>query len=876
MKMRFLYIFALLITVFAAPVKAGGNLPKLTDDKAVTRGVMPNGTSYYIVANPSCKGMADFALVQRTGKMTSGEISSASAAKDVLSSHPYIGGGISPQKFFSSNGVNPSADGFVKVDRNSTVYRFSNLLMSSKADVLDSALLVLVGMVDRLAQDAEPAVRTWYAPSDNAIIIAGDVDAKSVAQKLKTLSYMTPVSKSQTRQKYEWIPADSARYAVVQDPSLPLAEVMISWRAPRVPAKFAGTIQPYIQEMYLAQLGEIAVSRVKNRLSEESVPYASVVYRHFSSSDGDGDENFMLKAVAEGSSVEKVVSVMSETMSSLESEGPGKDEFERARRKYVRMVDRMSVRPVKSNSDYIDLCMRAFLYGAPLANDADVLNVYRSRSVAVDKEMQLLVEVADALLDSQKNLTVECRTPVSISSHDVESIFQEAWDRGKRIAPPASLAVSDTLVSVSGAPKVGVRSTKKDPMSGGTLWTFGNGFKVLYKKMDTAGQMYWSLGLGAGFGSIRNLDRGEGAFVGDCLWASRIAGMSAEDFRAWLDLRNIEMDVRTGLASTFLRGTVHKDNIRLMLRALAAVANEREPDPDAYAGYMKNESMRLVASMGTDQERKVVMDSLMCPDYSYSQIKSSGKLSEGLLDKADRFFDERFARMNDGVLVIVGDMDETELKKELMLQVGAFRTTKSAFYRPTVSYQPVSGWSTHTVDGNENSVFVTLSVPMPLTAENKMASTIAARVLEKSLSASIKATGMYVELISNTSINPQERFNVMISLKEASEDGFAEGVSHSGALEALRIMRSALRSLETTDVTDAVVKAYKEWLKNDVTYRMKSPLYWIDAITMRHIEGKDFTTDYKAKIDAVTTGKVREILTSLNNASKVEYIIRKK
>ena len=56
---------------------------------------------------------------------------------------------------------------------------------------------------------------------------------------------------------------------------------------------------------------------------------------------------------------------------------------------------------------------------------------------------------------------------------------------------------------------------------------------------------------------------------------------------------------------------------------------------------------------------------------------------------------------------------------------------------------------------------------------------------------------------------------------------------------------------------------------------MKSPQYWLNAISMRQIEGKDFTTDYKARVDAVTADKVKQILTSLNNASKVEYIIRK-
>lgn len=383
------------------------------------------------------------------------------------------------------------------------------------------------------------------------------------------------------------------------------------------------------------------------------------------------------------------------------------------------------------------------------------------------------------------------------------------------------------------------------------------------------------MGLGGGFGSIQDLERGEGAFVGDMLKLYRVAGMNGDDFWKFLELRNIDMNVRVGLAAVFLSGSVQTENFRVMLRSLAALANERTLDRDAVATYVKNENLRLVAQAGTIEDRKAAMDSLMCPDYKYSQIKSRGKLTERLADKADRFYEERFSAMNDGVLVLAGDIDETVLKKELLAMVGMFRTRKSAFYRPSVRYQPVSGWSTHTVDGNENSVYIALSVPMPLAAEDKMASEIAAMVLKRSLSSAIQKTGMSVDISSNTRIYPQERFNVMISLKEASADGFAEGVEHGGALEALRILRTTLRSLETTEVTDVVVKAYKEWLKNDITYRMKSPQYWVNAISMRQIEGKDFSTDYKARVDAVTRDKVKQIITSLNNASKVEYIIRK-
>ena len=872
-KMRVKHTFISLMCIFLASFISAADLPQLPKDPAVMKGALPNGMTYYIVSNPSSKGVADFALAQRTGFGTSADIMPVALSKAVLAELPHIGGGVSPQKFFSSNGADPTTDGFVKVDAGSTVYRFSDVLVSKPA-VLDSALVVLVGMADRLAQGLDPDERKWYSASDNAIIISGDVDAKSVASKLGMLSYLTPSSTSQPREKYVWTSHEAPLYEV-KETSSRLSEITAEWRAPRVPDKYVGTLQPYIQKMYVAQLGETAVSRIKDEVKKRGIPFAGVSYRHIASSEVSGDESFTVRVAVDPQCFADAVSVLAQTMSALETSGASGEELELARRRYIGKLAASLERPVKDNAAYIDLCVNSFLLGLPVVNDAEVIKAYTSRSIELEKEKALFRDVADALLDPHRDFVLRCSSPEGMDSSKVKELFEEGWQAGKESSLPRSISVADTLMSVVSAPKVSIKSAKKDPMSGGVEWRFSNGFKVVYRKMDTAGKIHWSMGLGGGFGSIQDIERGEGAFVGDMLKLYRVAGMSGEDFWKFLELRNIDMNVRVGLAAVFLSGSVQTENFRVMLRSLAALANERTLDRDAVATYVKNENLRLVAQAGTIEDRKAAMDSLMCPDYKYSQIKSRGKLTERLADKADRFYEERFSAMNDGVLVLAGDIDETVLKKELLAMVGMFRTRKSAFYRPSVRYQPVSGWSTHTVDGNENSVYIALSVPMPLAAENKMASEIAAMVLKRSLSSAIQKTGMSVDISSNTRIYPQERFNVMISLKEASADGFAEGVEHGGALEALRILRTTLRSLETTEVTDVVVKAYKEWLKNDITYRMKSPQYWVNAISMRQIEGKDFSTDYKARVDAVTRDKVKQIITSLNNASKVEYIIRK-
>jgi hypothetical protein len=84
------------------------------------------------------------------------------------------------------------------------------------------------------------------------------------------------------------------------------------------------------------------------------------------------------------------------------------------------------------------------------------------------------------------------------------------------------------------------------------------------------------------------------------------------------------------------------------------------------------------------------------------------------------------------------------------------------------------------------------------------------------------------------------------------------------------------QDLSQTKISDKSLNACKAYLKSYLAQKMKEPEYWLDAISKRFLDGKDFTSSYAAKIDAVNAESVRNLLNSLNNGSKVEYVVNKK
>jgi hypothetical protein len=337
--------------------------------------------------------------------------------------------------------------------------------------------------------------------------------------------------------------------------------------------------------------------------------------------------------------------------------------------------------------------------------------------------------------------------------------------------------------------------------------------------------------------------------------------MKARDFKRTLLLSGITMKQQVNLSNIMISGESRDGNVPLLMRALLAVANERTQDAEAVEYYLESEKLRLLYA---HEDMRAVIDSLMCPDYKYSPYKSAGNVSDGFAAKAEGLFARMSSKMNDGVLVLVGDIDESDLKKAVMPYVGGFRAMEGFSRRTVVQYQPVSGSMTYNVDGQYDMMMVALSARLPMTAENYMAAEMAAMVMKHIVSEALAPYGVDVQLRHARMIYPEDRLSVMLMIrgKDVSQD-------------MLSAMRRAVAGASGSDVEADYIAACKAYMKHKYAVQVKEPAYWLQAMAMRYLDGKDYTTGYAAKIDAVTENDVRKILDLLEMGSKIEYIINK-
>jgi hypothetical protein len=326
-------------------------------------------------------------------------------------------------------------------------------------------------------------------------------------------------------------------------------------------------------------------------------------------------------------------------------------------------------------------------------------------------------------------------------------------------------------------------------------------------------------------------------------------------------MSGMTMNTKVGLSSTVISGYVKNQNAALLVRTLLAVVNEYRTDPLDLDYYSRCE--KLSQSMFEHADMRAVLDGLLCPGYNYTPFKSVDGVGQDTFEKAEKLFASLTSKMNDGVLVIVGDMDENKLKKLLQMYVGGFRVRPVASRRPAMHYHPVSGWFSYSVEGEKDAAYVVLTTPISMTSANHFATEIATMIFRRRIQSVFEAKGISTDISFARGIYPDERFSIMVTLNGKC------------GREEVALLKEILHDCRE-NITEEELHAYKEYVKNTYRLHLERPEYWLRVIPLRHLEGKDFTTGYAAKIDAVSKGMLQDVFKHLHNGAGIDYIITKK
>lgn len=848
---------ALFLSAFLA---SGQEMPALGVADEIKRGSFPNGLEYYLVSNASEKGFADFALV--TKKPYDGL-----SDRVLLDSLPHFGSR-PPYRFLADNGVGYSQSGYIVSRPDARIVSLQKVPVYD-TDVADSTLMM---MLDVAATSRAP----------QAVIVSGDIDVAKIRERMDLLSMMVPKLDGGTPEdSYEWVPRDSLRMIVTYNSTEEVAAINAIFNARRLPASMMNTLQPLVTEAYSYILGRIVATRIEDAFREGGIPLARMRFDYHDSSESSGDEYYSFSVFTSAGRLDDATAALASVLSSIDKNGVTPAELEDTKFRMKSELKRMEFGRKLSNAEYVQKCIASYLYGSNLASEASLNRYIMGRSLPADRELSLFNGFAAAVLDSARNLTLRYDVPYAgVDRSLMRRTFFDAWASSKPGGQEYKGFFSDTSSVYGPLKKSRLRVETTEPVSGGKMWTFANGVRVVFKKMDTAGEFHYALMLRGGLSYVPDLHPGESAFVEDMLGLSTIAGMRGRDFMSVLSANGITMNVEAGLSDMRIYGMAPKNKFPLLMRALLAISRDRVPDAGEFEYYRNAEALRI--DMGALSPRNVnsLMDSIMRPNYFYTDRKRMENLHDDLPERAERYFASEFAKVNDGMLVLTGDLDEDKLKKELSRTVGGFDTHSRYSPRPKVSSRFASGSVTYMseslpglVGGGEIGVNVGMSAALSYSIDSYIAFKAAAACVEKELVSALAGCGAYAEVSDRLEIFPAERMFLYVNCHPCRAAGLPASVEPGDPLSILDAVRRVTSRLDSIEISAADLQAYKEVLVSEFERLRSDPEGVAGSVLVRYSEGKDLVTSFSRAVDELTAEDISGVLSMLQQGAEVEYVI---
>ena len=835
-------------------------LPSLPAASEVVTGILPNGISYFLVSNPSSKGRADFALVQKGPARED-------VSRNVLAELPHFQGE-KPYQFLAKLGVGYDNFGYIRSTEASTTFFFHDVPVGQAA-VRDTVLLLLFDISET-------------CPYEQALIVCGDVDKAVVRERMDVFSMMvTQRERVPEPDPYEWNPSEVPVVRFSQAAPQEEATLTVRYSSPRTPREAMNTVQPLVTELFAQELGGIVRERLERVFRDGGIPLAVASSQYRGSDKGPGAELYSFSVTTGRDDLLRATEAFGAVLGELDAHGASLREFQEAKDRFLSSLSPATA--ALSNGEWVDKCASAFLYGAGLSDPAYVTSFFTSRNIASQRELELFNDFVSALLDPFKAQTLRYVSSDRLDPEELKEAFAKGWSSalGGAVAREYGANQSDTLGLYVPKTKAKLKQTVSEPVTGGELWTFSNGMRVIYKR-STAVKGMFSYGFlqNGGFADVPDLAQGEGGFIADMLTLNDIGGSTGASFLKMLESNGISFAPSVSLTDFRIAGRAPSSKLQLLLKSLLTLSRERAVNAGAYDYYRTCERLRLSMDRKQHDGIHAVVDSIMCPDFRYMAGKRPNGLSDDLPQRAAKYFDGIFSSCNDGVLVLVGDLDPYMLKKVLPKYMGGFMTGSMHSTRPQVEFNLRSGWSTYTVESEDSAVgsgepciTVAESAVVPFTPERYYSFRVAAMELRKHLAGALAGTGMYVEVSDEFELFPAERMSLRIVCRPAAEEGLPADIVPEDPLRVLGVLRSALAGFSSEGPSASSVEASRAALQSELEASMSDPAFLADAAMLRYSAGKDMVTGYKSKVGAVTPESVKEILSALDSGSKVEFVV---
>lgn len=933
MKNRTLLLLLLVAGIFM-PVMAQQEMQPLPIDPKVRYGKLTNGLTYYIRHNEQPKERADFYIAQRVGSMQ--EEDSQAGLAHFLEHMAFNGSKNFPNHgiddFTESVGIRGGENLNAYTSFDETVYMIMNAPVT-RQDVVDSCMLILhdwsgfIALEDtaiekergvireewRTRQDAQARLweqqlpkmypgsryanrmpigsidvinnfkpdelrayyKKWYRPDLQSVIIVGDVDVDVVEARLKTMfaDIPSPVNAA-VREMHQVPDNDLPLVSVATDKEASNILLYLFYKHDKLPRDLYATPMGLVMDYIRNVASTMMTDRFNELLQKGNPPFVDA-----QASDGEymiakSKDAWSVACLAkEGKINESLTAMVAETQR-LKQYGFTASEYERARINVLKSYEtQFNEREKQKNDAYTNEYVSHFTDGGYIPGiemEYTLINQI-APSIPVEQVNQYIQDMI-----GEKNIVISLTGPAKEGlTYPSEDELLRTFMKAQKIAvePYKETVSNEPLVANLPAPGK-ITKEEVDPLFGSTVFTLGNGVKVVVKqteyKKDEILMTATSPGGSTLFGKadVPNLK-----LFNEVIGLGGLGNFSATDLTKVLAGKQVSLSAGLGLDNESLNGRSTPADLETLCQLIYLQFTALRPDTEAYTSF----EGRMKAQLQNLELNPMVAfsDTITKAIYNGNPRVQRLKETDFAQISYQRILDmykERYADASDFIFTFVGNVNPDTLKPFIQQYLATLPSLKRV-EKGNVKEVPVLRNGTYTnhfarsLQTPKASIVNFFSGNLPFTLENRLTITMLKQILDL----------VYTEKVRE---DEGGTYGVQTSVKIAS---FPEGqtilqtyfdTDPAKGAQMNTIVHNELKRISETGPRVEDFNKTKENMLKKHAEALQENSYWLNTLDTYYDKKRDDHTTYETTLKAITPAGIQALAkTLLKQGNTVEVVM---
>ncbi len=765
-----------------------------------------------------------------------------------------------------------------KRSRNDASWRLREAVMPALYGDTKYATTTIIGSEENLKNFKPESLvnfyHTWYVPTNQALIVVGDIDVDEVEAKIKSTFADIPAVENPKEKEVIRIPDNQEPVVKIHtDPELTTTNIEVYWKSEPLPKEMNSTVNGVAVELMKDVISTIVNERMSELSTNPNAPFLSLGFG-FSGMTETCEATIGSATSKDGKALESFTALLTE-LKKIQLYGFTDSELERAKNEIISQYESVAkAADTRKNSQFVYPLIYNFFENRPYMEPATELEIVKA--ILPQFPIEVYNQVAAEMI-TENNMVVLYYAPEREGlTHPTETDILGAINAVKNaeIARPEGEEIPTEFLDASKlkGSKAGKASAG---LYGSSVYTLKNGVKVILLPTDyEKNRINFTLLKEGGLSLVPQEDLYS---FEDNIWQlyqsnTGVAEFSRSTVTKMLAGKQLSVAPNISDYRHDISGATTTDDLETALQLAYLYFTNPRFDESEY-------------ELGVQQIETILPSLLTTPDFvlqteiqkTISDSPRTVILDMETLDKANLATIEKNYRklFNDAAgatFIMVGDF-ETDLVLPLVEKdIGSIKKGKKAL-------KYVDHGSMYASGKIENDFRTAMQTPMvtflqlyrvdaPFTFEAEVSSAALSYILNMVYTATLREEegGTYGASAADAVNQAPVNARLLQVACQTNED-------QADALRALAIkgLREIAENGPTADMYD---KAVKNLEKNIPENKLRNS-YWLGAIRSNVLYGTDRVDSYEAAVKALTPEKVKQAAADyLNSGNFIEVVMR--